>query len=209
MTKYSFGKMWDFFHKFIQESENLDCTIIEPSMSIERSWASQKLLFCLYTLAHVLSLELFFSVNCFPFLLFLFPPSLLFLLPSLSHFLPISPFLHLFLSPSFSSVSPCLPLSPSLLRLPFLSVFFSSSACLSVRTSHFQTHVWVSSPQFTHLFPDFFSSPPVYSLVLAKSPCQFFFTMPDNKVNAFFRLLIQWRYLRYCWQNIFLCFPSA
>lgn len=98
-------------------------------------------------------------------------PSLLFLLP---FFLTFFLFL-LFLSSSFSSVSPCLPLSPSLLRLPFLSVFFSSSACLSVHTSHSQTHVWVSSPQFTHLFPDFFSSPPVYSLVLAKSPCQFFF----------------------------------
>lgn len=104
----------------------------------------------------------------------LLPPSLS---PScISHFLP-----------SLLSVSIFL----CVLLFLFLSfLFFSSPICHSVHTSHVQTHVWVCSPQFTHLFPDFFSLPQDHSLVVVKSLCQFF-TILENQVNAFFRLLIQ------------------
>lgn len=108
-----------FLNKFIHESENLDSTIIKPSMSIERSWASQKLLFCVYTLAPVLSLVFFFSVNCFPFLLFLFPPSSFF---SLSFSLS-SCFSFSYLPPSLLSVPVFLCLLPFFVFLSFL--FFS------------------------------------------------------------------------------------
>lgn len=190
----SFAKMWDFFHKFIDESENLDSSITEPSVGIERSWASQKIFACRHLFMLCLSLVLSFSPpNPFPSFCFSSLPPFSSPFPSSSLlFLAFLPFLLSFtlpyLPPSLLSVPVFLCLLPFFLFLSFL--FFASSACHSPLSRHFQPHVWVSSPQFTHLFPDFFSSPPVHSLVLAKSPCQFF-TMPENWVNAFFRFLIQ------------------